>query len=70
MSPRVVVHLSRVAQLALLLAIVGAALAVYGRLQDVELATQAGTFLLFGGAILYVIERMRSSRQKYEKTDD
>ena len=70
MSPRVTVSLSRFALAALALAMAGVAVALYGRLQDVMWASQVGTFMLFGGAILYIIERLRATRQKYQSSDD
>lgn len=69
MSPRITVSLSRIAILALTASMLGVALALYGRVKEVDWATQAGTFLLFGGAILYIIERLRSSRQRYEDSE-
>ena len=70
MSPRVVVSVSRMGLAALVIAMIGVALALYGRVQVVAWASQVGTVLLFGGAILYVIARLRSTRQKYKSSDD
>jgi hypothetical protein len=41
----------------------GGALGIYGRLEEVRWATIAGTVLLFGGAIVYFVERVRMSRR-------
>ena len=70
MSPRVVVSLSRFAMAALVVAMLGVAFALYGHIQEVSWASQVGTIMLFGGAILYIIERLRSSRQTYQSSDD
>ena len=70
MSPRVVVNLSRFALAALAVSMIGVALALYGKTQNVAWASGTGTIMLFGGAILYVIERMRATRQKYKSSDD
>ena len=51
---------------ALVVAMAGAGLSLYGKMQGVDWANRAGTVLLFGGAIAYVIERFRSARQKLD----
>ena len=61
---KVVIRLSPVAKAAVTVAIVGAGLSLYGRMQGVDWANGVGTALLFGGAIVYLIERFRSLRSK------
>ncbi|MHC4848725.1 MAG: hypothetical protein ACYTEG_09755 [Planctomycetota bacterium] len=61
---KIVIRISPIAQLALLAAMIGAGLSLYGKLQGVDWANGVGTALLFGGAIVYLIERYRSLRSR------
>jgi len=61
---RLVVTLSPLAKIAATVGCVGGGLAIYGNLQDADWATKVGTLLLFGGAIVYFIERMRMLTRK------
>ncbi|MHC4547807.1 MAG: hypothetical protein ACYTEZ_03435 [Planctomycetota bacterium] len=61
---RLVLRLSPLAKAAALVALLGAVLAVYGRLETVGWATLVGTVLLFGGAIVYYVERFRMIRRR------
>jgi hypothetical protein len=45
-------------------AAIGAGLALYGKLQVVGWAAVAGTVLLFGGAIVYYVERLKMFRRR------
>ncbi|MHC4937765.1 MAG: hypothetical protein ACYTHK_02195 [Planctomycetota bacterium] len=61
---KIVIRLSPIAKIAATVAMVGCALALYGKMQGVDWANGVGTALLFGGAIVYLIERFRSLRSK------
>ena len=56
---KLVLKLSPFAKLAATVAAIGGVLAIYGLLRDVAWAHNWGRALLFGGAILYLIERIR-----------
>ena len=56
---KVVLKLSPLAKVFASVAALGGILAVYGLLKQVEWAHDWGRALLFGGAILYLIERIR-----------
>jgi len=56
---KVVLRLSRLAKIAAGVAGAGGLLAVYGRLEGVAWASDAGTVMLLLGAIVYFIERLR-----------
>jgi hypothetical protein len=61
---KIVIRLSPIAKIALTAAMIGAGLSLYGKLQGVDWANGVGTALLFGGAIVYLIERYRSLRSR------
>ena len=63
---RVVIRLSKVALAALTVAMIGAAISLYGKMQGHHTANVVGSVMLFGGAIVYVIERLRAARQKLD----
>jgi len=44
----------------------GGLLAVYGRMESVQWAAGAGTLMLFLGAIVYFVERLRMRRRPRE----
>ena len=54
---KVVIRLSPLAKIAVTVAMVGAALSLYGKMQGVAWANGVGTALLFGGAIVYLGQR-------------
>jgi len=54
-----VLRLSPLAKIAAAVGCAGGLLTVYGNLKDVEWASKVGAVALFGGAIVYFIERMR-----------
>ena len=56
---KVVLRLSPLAKIFASVAAIGGILAVYGLLKEVEWAHDWGRALLFGGAILYLLERIR-----------
>jgi len=60
---RVVLRISPLAKAALTASLIGAALALYGRVRDQTVLNGIGSALLFGGALVYVIERFRSRRR-------
>jgi hypothetical protein len=59
---RLVVRLSRLAKIAATVAMLGAGLTVFGRLKGAPWAGGVGTVMLFGGVIVYFIERLRLFR--------
>ena len=65
-------RLSPVAKGAFVVALIGCGIAVYGRQTDTTWASAAGSVMLFGGAIVYLIERARAitrrSRQSSAST--
>ncbi|MEM8884997.1 MAG: hypothetical protein AAGD14_13075 [Planctomycetota bacterium] len=63
MSRRVVIRLSTLAKIAVTTAMIGAAVSLYGRQTGNGAVNAVGSVMLFGGAIVYLIERVRSSRR-------
>jgi hypothetical protein len=61
---RLTLSLTRTARIAVTVAAIGAGLALYGKLQVVDWAAVAGTVLLFGGAIVYYVERLKMFRRR------
>lgn len=61
---RLVLRVSPLAKAAVTVALIGGALGVYGRLDDVAWAMAVGTVLLFAGAIVWYVERYRMYRKK------
>jgi hypothetical protein len=61
---RLVLRLSRLGKIAATVAGIGGLLAVYGRLANVPWAALAGSLLLFGGALVYFVERWRMVRRR------
>ena len=57
-------RLSTAAKIAAVVATVGGGFAIYGRIQELDWASGAGTLLLFGGAIVYFFERFRMMRKR------
>jgi hypothetical protein len=58
------VVLSPVAKIAAAVGMVGGLLVVYDRLSDTSWAALPGAVLLFGGALVYFVERIRLSLKK------
>ena len=56
---KLVLKLSPFAKFAASVAAIGGVLALYGLARDIAWAEKWGRALLFGGAILYLIERIR-----------
>jgi len=67
---RLVLRLSAVAKAGATLAALGGALAIYGELKDVGWAADWGRGLLFGGFLIYVIERARMLRRQHRVPRD
>jgi len=63
---KVVLRLSLLAKIAAGVAGAGGLLAVYGRMENVQWAAGAGTLMLFLGAIVYFVERLRMRRRPRE----
>lgn len=61
---RMYVVLSPVAKIAATVGMVGGVLVVYDRLSDSSWAALPGAVLLFGGALVYFIERIRLTMRK------
>ena len=61
---RLVLRLSRLAKVAATVAGVGACLAVYGKLRNVDWATLVGSLAFFGAVIVYYAERLRMIRNR------
>jgi len=57
-------RLSTTAKIAAGIAAVGGGLWIYGKTQEVSWALSVGTVLLFGGAIVYFVERFRMMRKR------
>ena len=66
MKRRVVLRSSGLAKLGLLAARTGMGLALYARSSGADWARAAGMLLLFGGAGLYAIGRIRGGRRPRE----
>lgn len=64
------VVLSPLAKVAATVGMVGGVLVVYDRLSDSTWAATPGAVLLFGGALVYFIERIRLSSKKRADGDD
>ena len=62
MSRRVVFRLTPLAKGAVTVAMIGAALSLYGRSSGNATVNTIGSVLLFGGALVYLIERVRAAR--------
>ena len=60
MSRRIVIRLSGIAKAALTTAMVGVAMALYGREKGIDWVNATGGVLLLVGALTYLIERSRS----------
>ena len=60
MSRRIVIRLSGIAKAALTTAMVGVAMALYGREKGIDWVNATGGVLLLVGALAYLIERSRS----------
>jgi hypothetical protein len=63
---RLVFRVTPLAKIAATVGGVGAALAIYGKLQGVFWASGVGAGLLFAGAIVYYVERFRMMRRRRE----
>ena len=63
---RIVLRISGLAKLGLLTAMIGVALALYARTSGAEWARIAGVLMLFGGAGLYLTERLRAWRRRHD----
>ena len=61
---RIVISLTTTAKIAASCAGIGGVLAVYGRAQDTPWAGGLGTVMLFGGALVYYVERYRMIRNR------
>lgn len=66
---RVYVVLSPLAKIAATVGMVGGVLVVYDKLSGARWAALAGAVLLFGGALVYFIERIRMSLRKRRDDD-
>lgn len=65
---RLVVRLSPLAKGAVLAALVGGVLWIWGGLEGVEWATAVGTIVFFGSAIVYYVERFRMIKRRRNAT--
>jgi len=63
---RVYVVLSPVAKIAAAFGMVGGVLVVYDKMSESSWAAIPGAVLLFGGALVYFVERIRLSLRKRE----
>ena len=57
---RLVLRLSRIGRIAAITAAIGAMISIYGRLSDANWATLTGGLMLFFGAMVYLVERLRA----------
>lgn len=69
---RLVLRVSALAKAAALVAMIGGGVAVYGKMKGVAWASGAGTLMLFGGAIVWYIERFRmfKARRRPQSSDE
>lgn len=65
---RLVVRLSPLAKGAVLVALIGGVLWIWGGVEGVPWATAAGTVVFFVGAIVYYVERFRMIRRRRNAT--
>lgn len=67
---RLVVRLSPLAKGAALVALIGGVLWLWGGLKGVDWANAVGTFVFFGGAIVYYIARFRMFKRRRPDGDE
>lgn len=67
---RLVLRLSPLAKGAVLIALIGGVLWIWGGTGDIGWATAVGTLVFFAGAIVYYVERFRMiKRRRGNRTD-